>query len=125
MIVPELPPGYFRLMIFMQNLEAAGNMTIKPVVFKFHFKLFSFVQRDQTFVQRMTLVGTQESLGVAETIKLLMPFSSPEKLECYGHGRHLPDNLTQDVLLHETDFEFNFAIFGGDLAFIKAHQITY
>jgi len=43
MIVPELPPGFFRLMIFMQNLESAGNMTIKPVGFKFHFKLFSFV----------------------------------------------------------------------------------
>jgi hypothetical protein len=54
-----------------------------------------------------------------------MPFTSPEKLNCYAHGRRLPTNLTQDVLLHETDFEFKFAIFGADLAFINDHLITY
>ena len=80
MIVPELPPGYFRLMIFMQNLEAGISTKIKPVVFKFHFKLFSFVERGETFVQRMTLGGTEESLAVGNTFKILMPFSSPEKL---------------------------------------------
>lgn len=56
---------------------------------------------------------------------LRMPFSTPEKLECYTAGRRLPENLTQNVLLHETDFEFTFSIFGEDLAFVNDHIIKY
>jgi len=66
-----------------------------------------------------------DKLAIKESFKINMPFSSPEKLNCYAHGRKLPNNLTQDVLLHETDFEFTFSTFGADLAFIKDHLITY
>ena len=54
-----------------------------------------------------------------------MAYSAPEKLECFSQGRRLPDNLTQDVLLHETDFSFIFSVFGEDLAFIHNHVIRY
>lgn len=54
-----------------------------------------------------------------------MPYSSLSKIDCYSRGRRLPEDLTQDVLRHETDFSFTFTIFGQDMAFINDHVIKY
>jgi hypothetical protein len=53
LVVPELPPGYYRLMIFMQNVEVARNTIFQPIVFQFSFKVFSFNGHDNTFVHLM------------------------------------------------------------------------
>ena len=62
---------------------------------------------------------------VVDSVEIIMPFSSPEKMTCYSHGRRLPDSLTQDILKQETDFSFVFSIFGQDMAFINDHVIKY
>ena len=124
MILPELPPGHFRIIIFMQNAEVSMNTIFEPALFSFNFRFFSFEERGTTYVHRVT-VDAHDELQLGEAIHLKMPFSTPEKMECYAHGRRLPDDLTKDVLAQETDFEFTFAIFGQDMAFINEHQITY
>jgi len=54
-----------------------------------------------------------------------MYFSTPEKLECLASGRRLPGDLTENVLLHETDFSYTFTIAGEDLAFKDRHLMRY
>ena len=87
-------------------------------------KTFSFFERDWTFIHEMTLDNYDE-LVVGTSHKVQMPYSTPEKLFCYAEGRRLPRVLTQDVLLHETDFEFIFTVYGPDLAYINDHKIEY
>lgn len=124
LILPELPPGFYRLIVFMQNVENAHNTIFQPVIFQFNLKLFSFFERDQTFVHTVEL-NRDDELEIRDSHQVKMPFSTPEKLYCYAEGRRLPQVLTQDVLLHETDFEFKFTIYGPDLAYINDHKITY
>jgi len=64
-------------------------------------------------------------LTYTDSVEVLMPYSSPAKMQCYSHGRRLPESLTQDILLQETDFSFTFSIFGQDMAFINDHVIKY
>ena len=94
----------------MQNVENANNVIFQPAIFSFNFRLFSFHERVSAFVAP----DSDHEKGV----KLMMSYTSPEKLDCYSRGRKLPENLTQDILLQETDFSFTFAIAGQDLAFL-------
>jgi len=86
--------------------------------------MFSFFERDHTTVAPVS-VDSDEELVHGQEIPLQMAFSTPEKLACYSSGRRLPTDLTQDVLLHETDFSFSFTIVGADLAFMNQHIIKY
>ena len=58
-------------------------------------------------------------------IGLTMAFKTPEQLECLVSGRRLPHELTENILIHETDFSFTFTIPGQDLAFYNRHIIMY
>ena len=124
MLIMDLPPDYYRIIIFTQNVEMAHNVIFQPMLFSFNFRLFSFIERDKTFIHPVHIDSGGE-LSLGDEIQHAMPFSTPEKLECYSSGRRLPNKLTQDILLHETDFSFTFSIVGEDLAFINQHVITY
>jgi len=54
MSLPEMTPGVYRLIIFMQNVEMTRNTIFQPVLFSFNFRLFSFIERDTTYVSEMT-----------------------------------------------------------------------
>ena len=118
LVVPDLAPGYYRIIVFMQNVDMARNTAFEPALFSFNFRFFSFFERSGTFVHPVSLDHAGE-LTLGEPLTLTMPFSSPEKVECYAHGRRLPTTLTHDVLRHETDFAFTFSVFGEDLAFVN------
>ena len=124
LVVPDLAPGYYRIIVYMQNVEMARNTAFEPALFSFNFRFFSFVEKDTTFVHPVSVDHAGE-LALGEPITLKMPFSTPEKVECYARGRRLPATLTHDVLRHETDFAFTFAVFGEDLAFVNEHAIVY
>lgn len=79
MVLTELPPGFYRLVIFMQNVENAHNTIFQPVIFQFNLKLFSFFERDETFVHTIEL-DRDEELAVQDSHQVRMPFSTPEKL---------------------------------------------
>ena len=53
MIVPELTPGFYRMIVFMQNVEAPRNTIFQPVLYSFNFRLFSFIERDHTFIHEV------------------------------------------------------------------------
>ena len=46
-------------------------------------------------------------------------------MECLVSGRRLPTELTENILLHETDFSFSFTVPGESLAFINKQIIKY
>jgi hypothetical protein len=108
----------------MQNVDMARNTVFEPAIFSFNFRFFSFEEKSTTFVHPVALDHAGE-LTLGEPLTLKMPFSTPEKLECYAHGRRLPATLTHDVLRHETDFAFTFAVYGEDLAFVNEQAIVY
>ena len=66
-----------------------------------------------------------DDISLGEMIGLVLAYSTPEKLECLASGRKLPAELTENILLHETDFSFTFTIPGEDLAYTKQHVIKY
>lgn len=126
MALPELIPGAYRFVIFMQNVEVSRNTIFQPVLFSVNFRFFSFEERTETYMYPIIDFGSEtKDVELGEQIHLQMPYSSEEKFECMLQGRRLPDNLTQGVLLHETDFSFTFTIYGADMAFINDHQIKY
>lgn len=53
MILPELTPGFYRVIVFMQNVEATRNTIFQPVLYSFNFRLFSFIERDHTFLHEV------------------------------------------------------------------------
>ena len=124
MMIPDLIPGLYRIVIFMQNVDMPRNTIFQPALFSLNFRLFSFIERDATVMYPVRSPDGEE-LELVDEIHLRMPYSSLEKYECYGMGRRLPDNLTSGVLVQETDFAFSFAIFGGDMAFINDHVVKY
>ena len=67
----------------------------------------------------------EDDISLGEMIGLPMAFKSPEQLECLASGRRLPHELTENILLHETDFSFTFTVPGEDLAFYNKHIIKY
>lgn len=125
MQAPMLEPGYYRIIVFMQNADMVAQAKFTPVLYSFNFKLFSFDQRSKTEIQQVQLDDSGNMVEVVDSVEIIMPFSSPEKMDCYSHGRRLPDSLTQDILKQETDFSFVFSIFGQDMAFINDHVIRY
>ena len=42
MALPELIPGAYRFVIFMQNVEVSRNTIFQPVLFSINFRFFSF-----------------------------------------------------------------------------------
>ena len=53
MILPELVPGFYRIIVFMQNVETPRNTIFQPVIYSFNFRLFSFIERDHTFLHEV------------------------------------------------------------------------
>ena len=51
MQVPMLEPGYYRIIVFMQNADMVAEAKFSPVLYSFNFKLFSFDQRSKTEIQ--------------------------------------------------------------------------
>ena len=51
MQVPMLEPGYYRIIVFMQNADMVAQAKFTPVLYSFNFKLFSFDQRSKTEIQ--------------------------------------------------------------------------
>ena len=128
MVIHDLPTGLYRVMVYMQNVQYGTASIFDHVTFSFNFRLFSFHDRDTTFLQAVHFDQHGELIPeehMDDPVEVVMAFSTPEKMECFAQGRRLPDNLTQDVLLHETDFSYSFSIFGEDLAFINQHVIRY
>lgn len=50
MAVPELPPGFFRMIVFLQNVDDSHNTIFQPAIFSFNLNLFSFYARDHTYI---------------------------------------------------------------------------
>ena len=100
MQVPELPSGFYRIIVFMQNLSTRKKVSFEPVIYSFGFRLFSFVQRSSTKITQIRVEGEDfDQIEVEKVVKVRMPFSSFSKLDCYSRGRRLPRSLSQDVLL--------------------------
>ena len=95
MQVPMLEPGFYRIIVFMQNAEMhLAQAKFAPVIYSFNFKLFSFDQRSRTTINNVELDNNDVELRHLESVEVVIPFSSPEKMECYSHGRRLPESLT-------------------------------
>ena len=95
--LPDLIPGLYKIVIFMQNVENGHNVIFEPVLFSFNFRFFSFVERDQTTIVPVTNYDG-DNFEVGDEIVLRMPYAPPEKFVCYSLGRRLPENLTAGVL---------------------------
>ena len=46
MLIMDLPPDYYRFIVFMQNVEMARNTIFQPVLYTVNIQLASFEQRD-------------------------------------------------------------------------------
>jgi len=46
LLIMDMPPGYYRIIVFTQNVEMARNTIFQPVLFSFNFRMFSFIERD-------------------------------------------------------------------------------
>jgi hypothetical protein len=42
MQVPMLQPGFYRIIVFMQNVDMVAKANFQPVLYSFNFRLFSF-----------------------------------------------------------------------------------
>ena len=50
MMLPSLDTGFYRLMVYMQNVDMVKAVPFEPVVYSYSFRLFSFEQRSKTHI---------------------------------------------------------------------------
>lgn len=117
LLIIDLPPGVYRLIIFSQNLSKSNGVSLKQMQFNFRMSLWSFEKAGKAQI-KFKQPGSDEF----KTKRVSQKFTTPQKLLCMASNRQLPENLTKDV--YSNDFEIKFAI-PDEAAFASTHSIAY